>query len=69
MADFVTLEQLLNAPPGTVIEERRGAVFQGLTVGGKPIRAEYRTASATTPDDFWERLERLERQGRELLEG
>jgi hypothetical protein len=44
MGDHATLHQLLNSPPGTVIRERRGAALSGMTLGGIPTQAEYRSA-------------------------
>jgi hypothetical protein len=75
MDGHATLEELQNAPPGTVFKERRGAPLEGITLGGVPTQAEYRTAGhASTQVDRramtvegW--LRQLEADATELLEG
>lgn len=69
MSGFASLEQLRNSPAGTVFKERRGG--GGIThMDGWPIsnaNAEYRSAHHAR--SFRARVEAIERQSRELLEG
>ena len=74
MGDHATLDELRNAPPGTVFKERRGAPVEGITLGGVPTQAEYRSTyraraagpSVLAPTTLHAWLDALEEQGREI---